>query len=44
MRIINEFEKICTFPEDFIVSLIDFSYLNELKNKNTKNPVQEVSK
>jgi len=45
MRIVNKFDRICTFPEDFIISLLDFSYLYKLNNKNikkmkkNKNPV-----
>jgi hypothetical protein len=34
MKIINAFGEICTFPEDFIISLLDFSYLYKLNNKN----------
>jgi len=44
MRIINVFGGICTFPEDFIISLLDFSYLYEINNKNIRNPVREVAK
>jgi len=41
------FDRICTFPEDFIISLLNFSYLYKLNNKNIKNiknPVQKVAK
>jgi len=46
MRNINMFGGICTFPEDFIISLLDFSSLYEINNKNkkSKNPVREVAK
>jgi len=44
MRIINVFGGICTFPEDFIISLLDFSYLYEINNKNIRNSVREVAK
>jgi len=34
MKDINVFGEICTFPEDFIISFLDFSYLYKLNNKN----------
>ena len=33
MRRINAFAGICTFPEDFIISLLDLNFYSELNNK-----------
>jgi hypothetical protein len=33
MRKIMDLAKICTFAEDFIISLLDFGFYSELNNK-----------
>jgi len=44
MRVVNMFGGICTFSEDFIISLLYYNYLYERNNKNIKNPIREVAK
>jgi len=41
MRKINAFPLLCTFPQDFLISLLDFRYLYKKNIKIEKGALRE---